>query len=159
MEINWILIGWIIDMILNGIVWLIIAAFLIPVIEVTDKWTRKSISLMDKVDKWIRKVFENLFEWIQSNNLNILFAFLLIIIFFLVKAAALKLFKTISLLKFSDGPCTVDGLKITAQNLLSAKFNISFSALNFDFAYSVIGLIFLSFSLIVLFLYFSIHNC
>ena len=81
MEINWILIGWIIDMILNGIVWLIIAAFLIPVIEVTDKWTRKGISLMDKVDKWIRKVFENLFEWIQSNNLNILFAFLLIIIF------------------------------------------------------------------------------
>ena len=81
MEINWILIGWIIDMILNGIVWLIIAAFLIPVIEVTDKWTRKGISLMDKVDKWIRKVFENLFEWIQSNNLNILFAFLLMIIF------------------------------------------------------------------------------
>ena len=81
MEINWILIGWIIDMILNGIVWLIIAAFLIPVIEVTDKWTRKGISLMDKVDKWIRKVLENLFEWIQSNNLNILFAFLLIIIF------------------------------------------------------------------------------
>lgn len=80
MEINWILIGWIIDMILNGIVWLIIAAFLIPVIEVTDKWTRKGISLMDKVDKWIRKVFENLFEWIQSNNLNILFAFLLMII-------------------------------------------------------------------------------
>ena len=80
MEINWILIGWIIDMILNGIVWLIIAAFLIPVIEVTDTWTRKSISLMDKVDKWIRKVFENLFEWIQSNNLNILFAFLLMII-------------------------------------------------------------------------------
>lgn len=81
MEINWILIGWIIDMILNGIVWLIIAAFLIPVIEVTDKWTRKGISLMDKVDKWIRKVFENLFDWIESNNLNILFAFLLMIIF------------------------------------------------------------------------------
>ena len=80
MEINWILIGWIIDMILNGIVWLIIAAFLIPVIEVTDKWTRKGISLMDKVDKWIRKVFENLFEWLQNNNLNILFAFLLMII-------------------------------------------------------------------------------
>ena len=80
MEINWILIGWIIDMILNGIVWLMIAAFLIPVIEVTDKWTRKGISLMDKVDKWIRKVFENLFEWLQNNNLNILFAFLLMII-------------------------------------------------------------------------------
>ena len=81
MQVNWIVVGWIIDMILNGIVWLIIAAFLIPVIEVTDKWTRKGISLMDKVDKWIRKVFENLFDWIQSNNLNILFAFLLMIIF------------------------------------------------------------------------------
>ena len=64
MEINWILIGWIIDMILNGIVWLIIVAFLIPVIEVTDKWTRKGISLMDKVDKWIRKVFENICNFI-----------------------------------------------------------------------------------------------
>ena len=81
MQVNWIVVGWIIDMILNGIVWLIIAAFLIPLIEVTDKWTRKGISLMDKVDKWIRKVFENLFDWIESNNLNILFAFLLMIIF------------------------------------------------------------------------------
>ena len=80
MEINWILIGWIIDMILNGIVWLIIVAFLIPVIDVTDKWTRKGVSLMGKVDKWIREVLENLFEWVQNNNLNILFAFLLIII-------------------------------------------------------------------------------
>ena len=81
MEINWILIGWIIDMILNGIVWLIIVAFLIPVIDVTDKWTRKGVSLMGKVDKWIREVLENLFEWVQNNNLNILFAFLFIIIF------------------------------------------------------------------------------
>ena len=81
MEINWILIGWIIDMILNGIVWVIIVAFLIPVIDVTDKWTRKGVSLMGKVDKWIREVLENLFEWVQNNNLNILFAFLLIIIF------------------------------------------------------------------------------
>ena len=80
MEINWILIGWIIDMILNGIVWLIIVAFLIPVIDVTDKWIRKGVSLMGKVDKWIREVLENLFEWIQNNNLNILFAFLLMII-------------------------------------------------------------------------------
>ena len=67
-------------MILNGIVWLIIVAFLIPVIDVTDKWTRKGVSLMGKVDKWIREVLENLFEWVQNNNLNILFAFLLIII-------------------------------------------------------------------------------
>ena len=27
MEINWIAVGWIIDMILNGLVWFIIAAF------------------------------------------------------------------------------------------------------------------------------------
>ena len=26
MEINWVVVGWIIDMILNGVVWLIIAA-------------------------------------------------------------------------------------------------------------------------------------
>ena len=69
MEINWILIGWIIDMILNGIVWLIIVAFLIPVIDVTDKWTRKGVSLMGKVDKWIREVLENLFEWVQNLSL------------------------------------------------------------------------------------------
>lgn len=81
MQVNWIVVGWIIDMILNGIVWVIIVAFLIPVIDVTDKWTRKGVSLMGKVDKWIREVLENLFEWVQNNNLNILFAFLLIIIF------------------------------------------------------------------------------
>ena len=80
MQVNWIVVGWIIDMILNGIVWLIIVAFLIPVIDVTDKWTRKGVSFMGKVDKWIREVLENLFEWVQNNNLNILFAFLLIII-------------------------------------------------------------------------------
>ena len=80
MQVNWIVVGWIIDMILNGIVWLIIVAFLIPVIDVTDKWTRKGVSLMGKVDKWIREVLENLFEWVQNNNLNILFAFLLMII-------------------------------------------------------------------------------
>ena len=80
MQVNWIVVGWIIDMILNGIVWVIIVAFLIPVIDVTDKWTRKGVSLMGKVDKWIREVLENLFEWIQNNNLNILFAFLLMII-------------------------------------------------------------------------------
>ena len=81
MQVNWIVVGWIIDMILNGIVWVIIVAFLIPVIDVTDKWTRKGVSFMGKVDKWIREVLENLFEWVQNNNLNILFAFLLIIIF------------------------------------------------------------------------------
>ena len=81
MEINWILVGWIVDIVLNGIVWLTIAAFLIPIIELSDKWTRKTITFMDKADKWIRKVLENLFEWIQKKNLNILFAFLFIILF------------------------------------------------------------------------------
>ena len=80
MEINWILVGWIVDIVLNGIVWLIIAAFLIPIIEVSDKWTRKTITFMDKADKWIRKVLENLFEWIQNKNLKILFAFLLMVL-------------------------------------------------------------------------------
>ena len=81
MEIDWILVGWVIDVVLNGIVWLIIAALLIPIIEVSDKWTRKAITFMDKADKWIRKILENSFEWIQKKNLNILFAFLFVILF------------------------------------------------------------------------------
>ena len=81
MEINWIVVGWIIDVILNGIVWLIIAALLIPITEVSDTWIRKGITFMDKADKWIRKFLENSFEWIENKNLNILFAFLFVIIF------------------------------------------------------------------------------
>ena len=81
MEINWIIVGWIIDVILNGIVWLIIAALLIPITEVSDTWIRKGITFMDKADKWIRKLLEKSFEWIQKKNLNILFAFLFVIIF------------------------------------------------------------------------------
>ena len=81
MDINWTVVGWIIDVVLNGIIWLIIAAFLIPIIEVSDKWTRKAITFMDKADKWIRKVLENSFEWMQKKNLNILFAFLFVILF------------------------------------------------------------------------------
>ena len=77
---NWIVAGWIIDLVLNGIVWLIIAVFLIIMIDVTDKWTRKAISLMDVADKWSRNVIEKLFEWIQRKNLNILFAFLLMLL-------------------------------------------------------------------------------
>ena len=81
MGINWILVGWIIDVVLNGIIWLMIAAFLIPIIEVSDKWTRKAITFMDKADNWIRKVLENSFEWMQKKNLNILFACLFVILF------------------------------------------------------------------------------
>ena len=80
MDINWIVIGWILDMIFNGIVWLFIVACLIPLIEVNDKWIRKAVSFMDLADKWVRKEVEKLFEWIQKKNLNILFAFLLMIL-------------------------------------------------------------------------------
>ena len=80
MEIDWVVVGWILDMIFNGIVWLIIVACLIPLIEVNDKWIRKAVSFMDVADKWVRKVLEKLFEWIQKKNLNILFAFLLMIL-------------------------------------------------------------------------------
>ena len=76
MGVDWIVVGSIIDVVLNGIVWLIIAVFLIILIDVTDKWTRKAISLMDVADKWSRNVIEKSFEWIQKKNLNILFAFL-----------------------------------------------------------------------------------
>ena len=81
MEINWIAIGWIIDMTLNGIVWLIIAAFSLLLIDMTDTWTRKAIIWMDKADKWIRKFVDKLFEWIQKKNLKIIFCIILLIIF------------------------------------------------------------------------------
>ena len=81
MEINWVAVGWIIDMILNGVVWLIIAAFSIVLIDVTDKWTRKVIKLMGKADDLIRIFVENLFEWILKKNLKILSSIILLIIF------------------------------------------------------------------------------
>jgi len=80
MELNWTVIGWIIDMILNGIIWFIIVVFLISLIDVTDKWTRKAIIFIDVADKWIRKFLDDLFEWIQDQNLKILFTLLCIII-------------------------------------------------------------------------------
>ena len=80
MEINWVVLGWLIDMILNGFVWFIIAAFSLLLIDVTDTWTRKAIKWMDKADKWIRKFIDNLFEWIQKKNLKILSSIILLII-------------------------------------------------------------------------------
>ena len=74
MEIDWVVVGWIVDIALNGIVWLVIAAFLILLIDVTDKWTRKAVMFMGVADIWARKVIESSFEWIQKKNLNILFA-------------------------------------------------------------------------------------
>tara|TARA_Y100001936_G_scaffold188618_1_gene186925 strand:+ start:468 stop:755 length:288 start_codon:yes stop_codon:yes gene_type:complete len=81
MEINWIVVGWIIDMILNGFVWLIIAAFSLLFVDITDTWTRNAIKWLDKVDKWIRKFIDYSFEWIQNKNLKIISCIILLIIF------------------------------------------------------------------------------
>ena len=81
MEINWVIIGWLIDMTLNGFVWLIIAAFSLLIIDVTDKWTRKAVKLMGKADDLIRKFVDDLFEWIQKKNLKIISSIILLIIF------------------------------------------------------------------------------
>ena len=81
MEINWIAVGWIIDMILNGLVWLIIAAFSLLLIDMMDAWTRKAIKWMDIADKWIRNFIDDLFELIQKNNLKIISSCILLIIF------------------------------------------------------------------------------
>ena len=80
MEINWALVGWIIDMILNGVAWLVIAGFSLLLIDMTDTWTRKAIKFMDKADKTIRKFIDDLFEWIQKKNLKILSSIILLII-------------------------------------------------------------------------------
>jgi len=81
MEINWVILGWLIDMTLNGFVWLTISAVALLLIDVSDKWTRKAVRWMDKADKWIRKFIDDLFEWIQKKNLTILFSIKLLIIF------------------------------------------------------------------------------
>ena len=77
----WITIGWIIDIVLNGIVWFIIGLCLLPLIDVSDKWTRKAILFMDKVDKWIRNLLELSLEWMLKKNLRILISFIFIILF------------------------------------------------------------------------------
>ena len=79
-EINWEILGWLIDMILNGLVWLVIAAISLTAIDMTDAWTRKAIQFMDKADKWIRKLIDSLFEWIQKKNLKIISSILLLIV-------------------------------------------------------------------------------
>ena len=81
MEINWVVVAWIIDMILNGVVWLIIAVLGLSLIDVTDKWIRKSLKLMEKVDLLIRDFIEFSIEWILKKNLKILSSILLLIIF------------------------------------------------------------------------------
>ena len=81
MQINWLILGWLIDMTLNGFLWLIIAAISLLLIDITDKWTRKAVKWMGKADEWIRQFVDDLFEWIQEKNLKILFGIILLIIF------------------------------------------------------------------------------
>ena len=81
MEINWLVVGWIIDMILNGVVWLIIAVLSLLLIDITDTWTRKAVKWMGRIDEWIRKFIDNSFEWIQKKNLKIISSIILLIIF------------------------------------------------------------------------------
>ena len=80
MEINWVILGWLIDMTLNGFVWLAISAVALLLIDVSDKWTRKAVKWMDKADKWIRKFIDDSLEWIQKKNLQILSCIILLII-------------------------------------------------------------------------------
>ena len=80
MEINWVVVGWIIDMILNGVVWLIIAVLALSLIDITDKWTRKALKFMGKIDEWIREFVENSLEWLLKKNLNILSSIILLVI-------------------------------------------------------------------------------
>ena len=81
MDINWIVIGWIIDVILNGFLWLVIAVLVLSLIDITDKWIRKTLKLMEKVDLWIREFIENSLEWILKKNFKILSSVILLIIF------------------------------------------------------------------------------
>ena len=81
MEINWVVVGWIIDMILNGFVWLVIAIIFLSVINMTDTWTKKALEFMVKVDERIRKFIDNLFDWIEKKNLNIISSIVLLIVF------------------------------------------------------------------------------
>ena len=80
MEINWVILGWLIDMLLNGFVWLVIAAISLSLIDVTDKWTRKALKWMDKADTLMRKFTNDAFEWIQKKNLNIIASIVLLVI-------------------------------------------------------------------------------
>ena len=81
MEINWLAVGWVIVMILNGFVWLIIAGFFLLLIDMTDSWTRKAAKWIDKADKWVRALIDNLFTWIQKKSLMTISSIILLIIF------------------------------------------------------------------------------
>ena len=63
-----------------NLVWLVIAVLALLLIDITDKWTRKALKFMGKVDDWIREFVENSFEWVLKKNLNILSSIILLVI-------------------------------------------------------------------------------
>ena len=81
MEINWVVLGWLIDMVLNGFVWLVIAIIFISIINMTDTWTKKALEFMVKADELIRKLIDDLFDWIEKKNLIIVASIVLLIVF------------------------------------------------------------------------------
>ena len=50
-------------------------------IDATDNWTRKALKLMDKADKWIRKLTEHSFDWVEKKNLQIPAGIIMLIVF------------------------------------------------------------------------------
>ena len=81
MEIDWVILGWLIDMTLNGFVWLVIAIIFLSIINMTDTWTKKALEFMVKADELIRKLIDNLFDWIEKKNLIIVASIVLLIVF------------------------------------------------------------------------------
>ena len=81
MEIDWVILGWLIDMTLNGFVWLVIAIIFISIINMTDTWTKKALEFMVKADELIRNLIDNLFDWIEKKNLIIVASIVLLIVF------------------------------------------------------------------------------
>ena len=81
MEIDWVILGWLIDMVLNGFVWLVIAIIFLSLINMTDTWTKKVLEFMVKADECVRKFIDNLFDWIEKKNLNIVASIVLLIVF------------------------------------------------------------------------------
>tara|TARA_B100001989_G_scaffold155233_1_gene110866 strand:- start:793 stop:1038 length:246 start_codon:yes stop_codon:yes gene_type:complete len=66
MEINWIVLGWIIDMFLNGIIWFLIILIVTPLLGI--------------LDDWIRKFLETSLNWMKNNGYRILSSLLFIVI-------------------------------------------------------------------------------
>ena len=66
MEINWIVLGWIIDMFLNGITWFLIILIVTPILGI--------------LDDWIRKALETSLEWMKNNGYRVLSSLLFIVI-------------------------------------------------------------------------------